>query len=236
MRIGKTTGLMLLLSLPVLALAGNGPRISFDKVTHDYGKVMYGNTVNEEFTFTNTGDETLKIENLRSSCGCTKAVQGSSEVPAKQKSKITASFDTTGLSPGRKQKNLFVQTNDPVNPEVKLTIFADVIREVTVSPPTLAKKLTGPAEEVKFSLKFANTSDKQVSVTGLQAKGTVSGAKLEPQPLVLDPRGSATAELSMRIEKKSDQHYYMGKLVLLTDHPREKEIDLRYLIQVEEAK
>jgi len=236
MRIGKITGLLLLLSLPMMALAGNGPRITFDKVTHDYGKVMYGNTVNEEFTFTNTGDETLKIENLRSSCGCTKAVQGSSEIAAKGKSKITASFDTTGLSPGRKQKTLFVHTNDPVNPEVKLTIYADVIREVTVSPPSLAKKLQGPADEVTFSVKFSNASDRQVSVTGLQANGTVLKAKLEPLPLVLDPHGNASAQVSVRLQKNTDQHYYMGKLVLRTDHAREKEIDLRYLIQVEESK
>jgi hypothetical protein len=222
--------------LPMLALAGSGPRITFDKVTHDYGKVMYGNTVNEEFKFTNTGDETLRIENLRSTCGCTKAVQGSSEIAAKGKSKITASFDTTGLSPGRKRKTLFVHSNDPVNPEVELTIFADVIRELTVSPPSLAKKLHGPADEVKFTLKFSNASDRQISVTGLQARGMVLEPRLDPQPLVLDPHGSATAELSMRLEKKSDQHYYMGKLGLLTDHPREKEIDLRYLIQVDEAK
>ncbi|MEJ2717374.1 MAG: DUF1573 domain-containing protein [Deltaproteobacteria bacterium] len=88
MRPTKAGLLVVLLILPLMVYAATGPRISFDKETHDYGDVQYGDTVTEEFDFTNTGDKTLVIDKLRATCGCTKAIKGSSEVPPGGKSSI----------------------------------------------------------------------------------------------------------------------------------------------------
>jgi Protein of unknown function (DUF1573) len=38
------------------------PRIVFDKEVHDYGRVLFGETVVEEFKFRNEGDAPLIIE------------------------------------------------------------------------------------------------------------------------------------------------------------------------------
>ncbi len=96
--------LITLLILPYGDVSAAGPRISFDRESHDYGKVFYGDSVSEQFIVTNTGDETLIIERLDASCGCTKAVKGSTEIPPKGKSKIVVEFDTKGLKAGRKNK------------------------------------------------------------------------------------------------------------------------------------
>jgi hypothetical protein len=232
----KTLILGLLLLVPGAAYAGSGPRITFDKNDHDYGKVRYGQTVTEEFTFTNTGDEKLVIEQLRSSCGCTKAVQGSSEIPAGGKSKIVASFDTTDLKPGMKQKMIYVHSNDPEKPVVKLVLIADVVKEVNISPPSLAKKLAGFAETVTFPVKISNTSDVEVAVKGLQVNAADVTAELEPHRVQVKPHGNGTFDVVLKLEKDPARHFYMGRLMVLTDHPKEKQIELGYLIQLDQPK
>lgn len=236
MAMKRTTILFLLLVFPLSAIAGSGPRITFDKLTHDYGKVKYGTKVTEEFSFTNTGDETLKIEDLRSTCGCTKAVKGSTEIPPKGQSKIIAEFDTTDLRPGRKKKIIFVHSNDPEQPIVKLTLLAEVLRELTVSPPSLAKKLPGFTSSVKFPLRISNSSDRECAITGVTVNGPLTRAQLEPEKIVIGPQSTGSGSVELKLEKQASRHYYMGRLMLLTDHPTEKEIELRYFIQLDQPR
>lgn len=47
------------------------PEITFEKLVHDFGKVVQGDKTEHEFRFTNTGKEPLIISDVRSSCGCT---------------------------------------------------------------------------------------------------------------------------------------------------------------------
>lgn len=231
MRMRSLIALIVLASLPLMAAAAEGPRISFDKYRHDYGKVLSGDTVTEEFTFTNTGDETLIIEKLRSSCGCTKAVKGSREVPPNGKSKIVAAFDTTGLRPGRKSKTIFVHTNDPKNRLVKLTLLADVVREVHVDPPSLAKQLPKFVDQVDFPMKIRNSSKKVCKIKGVKVPKNGLRAYVNPATVVVEPGATVPFDLVLRLKKQPDRHYYMGKLLLVIDHPKEPEIEVRYLIK-----
>ena len=45
--------------------------MTFDKVSHDFGTIDEGETVQTTFTFTNTGKTDLLIVDARGSCGCT---------------------------------------------------------------------------------------------------------------------------------------------------------------------
>ncbi|MCK9301765.1 MAG: DUF1573 domain-containing protein, partial [Bacteroidales bacterium] len=49
----------------------HAPYMEFDKVVHDYGKIMENSDGECVFTVTNTGKEPLILTNAKSSCGCT---------------------------------------------------------------------------------------------------------------------------------------------------------------------
>lgn len=232
MRLTKAGPLMVLLTLPFIVNAASGPKISFDKESHDYGDVQYGDTVTEEFEFTNTGDKTLVIEKLRATCGCTKAVKGSREVPPGGKSKIVAEFDTNGLSPGTKKQNVMVHSNDPERPIVKLTLLARVVRHVNVTPAVLAKKLPSFTETLSFPLKISNTSEKTVTVEGIEVKGSGVKAALNPKKIVVEPDASVPFHIKMTLAKESGRYLYTGRVLLHSSHDREKQISLNYFIQV----
>ena len=231
MRIRSLITLLLLVNLPLVALAGDGPRISFDKYQHDYGKVLSGHTVTEEFSFTNTGDETLIIEKLRSSCGCTKAVKGSREIPPNGKSTIVAAFDTTGLRPGRKSKTVYVHTNDPLNKIVRLKLLVDVVTDIQVDPRSLAKRLPKFVDRVKFPMKIRNSSKTVCKIKGIKVPPNGLRASLAPNNIVVEPGTTVSFDLILKLKKESERHYYMGKLFLVIDHEREPEIEVTYAIK-----
>ncbi len=218
------------------AWAGTGPRISFDRETHDYGKVAYGSTVTEHFVVTNTGDQTLIIEKIRADCGCTKAIKGSDEIPPGGKTEIVTEFDTTDLSPGRKRKHIYVRSNDPKRHEVVLTVYADVVRELVVEPPSFARKierLTGP---LSFEFKITNSSNKTRAITGLHVAEAGVNAMLEPAQVEVGPESTATFKVVLVLPEEAHRLVHAGKVFLETDHPLEKRIELRYLIQIDQAK
>ena len=55
----------------VYSLGQNSAYITFDSLTINYGKILQGDNGTVDFKFTNTGDRDLKINKVRSSCGCT---------------------------------------------------------------------------------------------------------------------------------------------------------------------
>jgi hypothetical protein len=228
--------LIALLILPYGDVSAAGPRISFDRETHDYGKVFYGDSVTEQFVVTNTGDETLIIEKLDASCGCTKAVKGSTEIPPHGKSKIVVEFDTKGLKAGRKKQTIHVHSNDPTKPSTKLTLSADVVREVVVEPSKLNKALTNFIKKVSFPLKITNLSSKVFTVTGIRTQEGNPKAELAPNTILVEPRAIVAFTVEIELPPEPGRHLHMGRLALLTDHAREKEIEIPYLIQLDKGK
>jgi len=221
---------LILVFVPVIGQCA--PRITFDKEVHDYGRVLYGDTVSDEFIVTNSGDQVLIIDKLEASCGCTKAIKGSSEVPPKGQTKIMAAFDTTGLRGGKKQKTIYVHSNDPERPVVKLTLLADVVRELSLDPPTLAKTLDSYTESVSFPINIANSSDKPVTIKSLKSQLGTAPAIMTPKGFVIKPHSSASFTIKINLRNEPGRQYWMGRFNLETDHPKENEIEIRYLIKV----
>jgi uncharacterized repeat protein (TIGR01451 family) len=53
------------------AQKSNGPVITFEKSTHDFGEMYQGDKVEYTYKFTNTGNEPLLITSVNVQCGCT---------------------------------------------------------------------------------------------------------------------------------------------------------------------
>ena len=102
------------------------PIIYFPKTTHDFGTLKKGKIVFYIFKFINNGKATLKIKNIKTSCGCTAAVMSKNEIPPGGEGKIKVEFDST-TQLGKTRRSVRIISNDPIHPKSYLTIFADVI-------------------------------------------------------------------------------------------------------------
>lgn len=93
------------------AAKANGPVITFEKKSHDFGDIYQGDKVEETFKFTNTGNEPLVITNVQVTCGCT-TPKGYPRDPIAPggKGEITIGFNSAGRS-GRQSKVVTIVSN-----------------------------------------------------------------------------------------------------------------------------
>ncbi len=89
--------------------------IKFDKTTINFGTFSEKEPVQKcTFTFTNTGEAPLIINQAVASCGC--AVPTYTKIPVKpgEKGEIQVTYNGTGKFPGNFKKTITVRTNgDP---------------------------------------------------------------------------------------------------------------------------
>jgi hypothetical protein len=108
----------------VLVPQGPAPKLLFEKMVYDFGKVTQAEKVNGKFTFSNAGEGELKLEKPTSNCGCTVAGVKPDVLKPGEKGEIEFSLN---IPPGRAklEKQIYVTSNDPQSPRVTLTVKAE---------------------------------------------------------------------------------------------------------------
>lgn len=104
------------------------PKIFFDRLFHNFGKIEEGKIYETSFGFMNTGQGQLEILDIHSSCGCTAAITKKRKLSPGELSEIKVEFNSTNFN-GLITKYIVIRSNDPVNPEIYLTIQAEVIKK-----------------------------------------------------------------------------------------------------------
>jgi hypothetical protein len=73
----------------------------------NFGKIQQGRPVTHEFTLTNSVSDTLKIEDVRASCGCTTPVWKHEPVAPNAASGITVGYNAFSEGPFEKTVTIF---------------------------------------------------------------------------------------------------------------------------------
>jgi hypothetical protein len=222
----------ILLIIPPAVCFGSGPKIEFDQSMQNVGKVPYGTAAKTSFFFTNKGDVPLIIKSVSADCGCTKALIGSREIAPHSRGEIKASFDTEGLKAGRKEKHVYVASNDAERSEVTLRIIAEVIKDLEAEPSSITKTLDKFQETVIFPVKITNSSTVAHNIVGVKSPEGDAKVALEPSHLSVTPGRPAPVDIVVALTRQSRQPFLLGKILLETDHPREREIEIKYLIKL----
>lgn len=94
--------------------------LTFENVSHDFGKIKAGEKVQYDFYFTNTGKTPLIINSATATCGCTVPETPKEPIQPGSKGVIKVIFDTTGKT-GMQDKVITVTSNgNPSSVEVHL--------------------------------------------------------------------------------------------------------------------
>ncbi|MEK7558917.1 MAG: DUF1573 domain-containing protein [Patescibacteria group bacterium] len=134
---------------PEIKASQNAKAYVSDPTSFDWGTIpMSKGNVVKSFTIKNTGADTLKLYNVKTSCHCTKAyitidgadspsfgMEGLSswtgEVPKGTEAKLTAVFDPAFHGPagtGPVNRFVSVETNDPANTKLTFTLTGNVVK------------------------------------------------------------------------------------------------------------
>ncbi len=153
----KRLFIMILVPLLTVTLAATA-KITFEKTELDFGELESGKVVDMEYKFKNSGDETLIIKNISSSCGCTVTKVEKKEYQPGEEGTIPVKFFSRGYN-GKVTKTITVATNDPENVYTRLKIMGNVVLKdfaqweiigtdrLDFSEVTLGQKYT---EKIKF--------------------------------------------------------------------------------------
>ena len=104
----------------------HAPYMQFDKLVHDYGKIMENGDGGCVFTVTNTGKEPLILTDARSSCGCTVPQWSKSPILPGQSSEIKVQYRTSRI--GIINKSVTISSNASNSPVV-LRIKGEVLKK-----------------------------------------------------------------------------------------------------------
>ena len=124
---GKSESILTITANIILPDEGKSsyPVINFFEVEHDFGKVTQGKVVEYTFNFENSGDAQLKINDIKTSCGCTAALVSSKILQPGDKGTLKVELDTAHRK-GKMSRTVSVSSNDPSDPVKVLTVYAEV--------------------------------------------------------------------------------------------------------------
>lgn len=120
------------------------PKIKVEETIIDMGNIKVSDTKTEEISLENTGEKTLQISNVYTSCGCTSAqivinneespifsMHGNpawmGEIEPGGKATLKVIYEPSKMPvQGEVERTIFFRTNDPENSEIKIILKARV--------------------------------------------------------------------------------------------------------------
>lgn len=146
----------------------------------EWGNVAPG-ILHKTVQITNVGGDTLRIAEVKPSCGCTVAPISKTVLAPGDTATVDVSLDVAN-STGAQQKNLTITSNDVARPSVPVTLKANLIRDLTVIPPmfpSLATPVVG--QEFMTFVEVENTSQEAITVkVPLIMEGIPAVVRFEP--------------------------------------------------------
>jgi len=96
--------------LGAFSIQAQGPVMTFNVTTVDYGTIEKGADPIRHFEFTNTGNEPLIIKSAKGSCGCTVPTYPQEPIMPGEKANIDVRYDTQRV--GNFNKTVTLTTNE----------------------------------------------------------------------------------------------------------------------------
>ena len=199
---------------PVAPAVKKTPKITFDKLIHNFGNISPATQHICEFNFTNTGNGVLEILEIEETCGCTpSALSKSAYAPGEKGSLKVGFYSDTQL--GKTSKPIYIYSNDETNPEVELAVQANIIAKIDYEPKKLDLMLNQPNANCP-TITIRSLDNKPFSITSFKSTDGCITADYDPsiqaKQFVLKPRVD-----TQKLERTMDGLFEIG-----LSHPETK--------------
>jgi hypothetical protein len=153
---------------PAATAKAGAPKIEFQSMVYDFGKVSANELVKHEFVFTNSGKATLEILDVRPGCGCTTAGTWDKKVEPGKTGIIPLQFNSAGFG-GSVTKQATVLCNDPASSNLVLQIKGTVWKPIDVSPTMAFFSVSSETQtnETKV-VRIVNQLEQPITLSDLQ--------------------------------------------------------------------
>lgn len=157
---------------------------------HSFGTIEGDATVSHTFVFKNNCKETIEIDAVKPSCGCTAAVLNEKMVKPGAEAKIEVKFTPTKGSRGKVNKSVSVFVAGQTEAHTILHFTAEIRTDLDIQPPYVQLFDAEVGKEMTASVTFRNTSAATIEIkelsfaaTAYVDTGKVRGRNMASYPL-----------------------------------------------------
>ena len=189
---------MLLWAATCATVRGEGtPKIEFDRTSHDFGVTSLVESVTGTFTFHNKGDADLQIGKPTSNCGCTVAKLSPQTLKPGEKGELVFTM-TLGAGDQVLAKSIFVPSNDPQNPTVRLDVQVETKQVLEAIPQMTALDELRVGTSTNATVVVKRNDGRKLTITRLEPSSSLLTARVEPQ------EGNDSQEARILIQAKAE--------------------------------
>jgi hypothetical protein len=183
----------------------NAPKISVKNDHHDFATIVEGEIVTHQFEIKNAGTAELIISQVHASCGCTAAKPEKMKLKPGEKTFVKVEFNSENRL-GPQEKFVYVSSNDPINPEYKLSFVGVIVDKNAAAKNGKNPKLTlnktnydfGNVEEGKVvdaKISFKNEGKGVLVISDVKTSCGCTAVLLSSKTLQPGESGSIRIEL-----------------------------------------
>ncbi len=189
------------------------PQITFVENSYDFGTISEkGGPVSHIFKFTNTGNSTLLISRVRTSCGCTSPEWTKTPIEPGMKGSVKVTYNPNGR-PYPFNKSITVYSN-ALHEKFLLTIKGTVIRPSTIEKdfPFHIENLRLKSKDLNFrTIKKGQVSVKNIEIynnsqmsTKVSLEGLPSQFTAKVLPATLKPKQKGLIQVTFNSNKTDE--------------------------------
>jgi hypothetical protein len=191
-------------------------QLVFDQPEQSFKAKPEEGSVDAKYRFTNNGKEPVKIENVKTSCGCTTAALKKTDYAPGESGEIDAKF-TFGGRVGRQEKVILVSTSQARENPIALRLVVDIEDQIHIQPELVFWRVGEQPDPKKIEVTVAdNASVKILSVVSdnplirAQLSEVKPGKEYEIQitPTDVSQKGSATLLILTNYPQQNPQTRY----------------------------
>lgn len=196
-----------------------GPKITFEKVVHDFGEVGPQMRKGCEFKFENSGDSLLKISGVEVCCGVKAELDKYDYAPG-ERGVLKVEYRATSQL-GSDEKHFYVRSNDWGKPAVTLTLKSNVVPRVEWEPTNLKLALNKPNAGCP-QITIKGLDGKPFAITAFKSTGDCINADIVPAvqatEFVLEPK----------VDLEKLQKNLSGRIDITGTHPEWGEVTIPF--------
>lgn len=201
------------------------PVLFVDQADYEFGEQRSGTVVEHAFMLENRGTGTLKISDIKTSCGCTTSGESAMAIAAGEKKPLVVKIDLHGRS-GPQTQHVRLSTNDPDRQTFNLKLSGEAVPDIRVEPRTLNLMQTDPDAPHEGILTLTSTNGKPFEVTSVTVNRDRVTASVEAA------EDGLSAKIKVLPRPQEGQGHFTDVLEINTSNPDVQAVRVLVMWQV----
>lgn len=190
----------------------------------DLGDIPSNDKVEYYATIRNDGTDTLRITDIKTSCGCTAALlkENKNIIAPRETVQISINYDTKDMD-GKVTKFIEIYSNDTANPVQKILFSAFVIARLKIIPQNVMFNISNIDSQYTVNITLKNQmKDRPIKV--LSVKSKLENLKISIKEKIIPPGKMQQMQVSY-IPTKAD--FTEGIIEITTDLPQNGKFEVK---------